>query len=415
MKEEDRKALEGLLFDKDWPNCLQEWMPRANIFDVLRLSRVEIRHSNMLAWLLDPIGSHGFGAEFLERFVRRVCQVPCVEARLEFLSYNWSEAKVTREWKGKNEDEDGQPDVLIELRAEDNTLFVIAIENKIDADDSPGQLGRYRRIVQDTFSDDDVKHLLFVYLTPEGEDPVYEEENELSEWICLSYREICGLIDEVLSLNLASPSNVLALIQDYQSLIRREIMVDEELKEICNKIYRKHQKAFELVFANADTARTCAIEIMKKWLDEKCKAQNGVLLRGPKGAHSKLSFTTQRMNKIFSGGHSSADQGSWGTGDVYYYYYEFERNSQDISLYIEFGPQDVSQKLYDSMERMAQIIAPTKSLKGGKFRRLFSLPVYSIADEFDGNDARFEPALETALQKMMDQEKKWIKNYNKKD
>ena len=41
-----------------------------NAFDVLRYSE-EIRHSNVMAWLLDPAGTHGIGRRFLEWFLER--------------------------------------------------------------------------------------------------------------------------------------------------------------------------------------------------------------------------------------------------------------------------------------------------------------------------------------------------------
>jgi len=40
-----------------------------NAFDVLRYAEYEIRHSNVMAWLLDPKGTHGIGRAFLEWFL----------------------------------------------------------------------------------------------------------------------------------------------------------------------------------------------------------------------------------------------------------------------------------------------------------------------------------------------------------
>ena len=40
-----------------------------NLFDVLRNAEYEIRHSNFLAWLLQPGESHGIGSEFLRGFI----------------------------------------------------------------------------------------------------------------------------------------------------------------------------------------------------------------------------------------------------------------------------------------------------------------------------------------------------------
>ena len=41
-----------------------------NAFDVLRYAEYEIRHSNVMAWLLDPGETHGIGRGFLEWFLR---------------------------------------------------------------------------------------------------------------------------------------------------------------------------------------------------------------------------------------------------------------------------------------------------------------------------------------------------------
>lgn len=44
--------------------------PPFNPFDVLRYADYEIRHSNVLAWLLDPGKNHGVGSAFLREFVQ---------------------------------------------------------------------------------------------------------------------------------------------------------------------------------------------------------------------------------------------------------------------------------------------------------------------------------------------------------
>lgn len=44
---------------------LVEKTRRLNIFEVLGITKTEIRHSNFLAWLLDPKEAHGLGDRFL--------------------------------------------------------------------------------------------------------------------------------------------------------------------------------------------------------------------------------------------------------------------------------------------------------------------------------------------------------------
>ena len=48
---ENEQALKEFLLDISCLDQLAEWSDSFNLFDVLKITRVEIRHSNMLAWL----------------------------------------------------------------------------------------------------------------------------------------------------------------------------------------------------------------------------------------------------------------------------------------------------------------------------------------------------------------------------
>ena len=43
---------------------------KSNIFEILKIKNMEIRHSNFLGWLLDPEESHNLENEFLKGFVQ---------------------------------------------------------------------------------------------------------------------------------------------------------------------------------------------------------------------------------------------------------------------------------------------------------------------------------------------------------
>ena len=59
-----QKLLE-LMQDNESFEKLSKWSNSVNIFDVLKISRTEIRHSNILGWLLDANENHGIGDSFL--------------------------------------------------------------------------------------------------------------------------------------------------------------------------------------------------------------------------------------------------------------------------------------------------------------------------------------------------------------
>jgi hypothetical protein len=65
-QEEQLKRLEN---DPDF-QALERELGGFNILEVLGVVRHELRHSDFLAFLLDPSGKHGMGDFFLKRFQR---------------------------------------------------------------------------------------------------------------------------------------------------------------------------------------------------------------------------------------------------------------------------------------------------------------------------------------------------------
>ena len=58
-----KEKYDSLLKDEDFDK-LDLGLKNPNIFQILRISKTEIRHSNFLAWLLDPSQSHKLGIFF---------------------------------------------------------------------------------------------------------------------------------------------------------------------------------------------------------------------------------------------------------------------------------------------------------------------------------------------------------------
>ena len=93
----------------------------------------------MLAWFLNPHGSHGFGPAFLrtllDEVAKRTPDWPHLDRRLSRVSV------LTEEWPLGSEA--NRVDIAIDTA--DCTLFV---EVKIDAPEGPNQLHRYAALVQ---------------------------------------------------------------------------------------------------------------------------------------------------------------------------------------------------------------------------------------------------------------------------
>ena len=66
----DEDALKNFLLDIDCLDQLDEWTGKFNMFDILKITRAEIRHSNLLAWLLTPGENHGLNDNVIKGFIQ---------------------------------------------------------------------------------------------------------------------------------------------------------------------------------------------------------------------------------------------------------------------------------------------------------------------------------------------------------
>src|SRR5260370_40917636 len=74
-------ALERFVVDNDDLLALEALIGKFNIFDALRIARVEIRHSNFLAFILDPAESHGQGQLFLKAVLMDILKAARADLR----------------------------------------------------------------------------------------------------------------------------------------------------------------------------------------------------------------------------------------------------------------------------------------------------------------------------------------------
>lgn len=208
---------------------------RLNIFEAAGLARQEIRHSNFLAFLLDPKKPHGLDDGFLKRVIQKgienLSSKPLSSLSVALASF--SDAWVRREWR----------DIDLLIESQSNRL-IFAIENKIDSSESENQLKKYREIIQ--FEYPNHQHL-FCYLTPDG-DPPSEDS-----WATLSYSDIADALQQAKTQPGSSLNDEAAIvINHYLDLVRSNIVPDQELIELCRKLYAQHKAALDLVILHGE-------------------------------------------------------------------------------------------------------------------------------------------------------------------
>lgn len=230
MEIENLKSLyDRLLKDEDFDK-LDLGLKNPNIFQILRISKNEIRHSNFLSWLLDPNESHKLGDIFLKRFLREVFSSDKFGDidQVDVEGIDLSKVEIQREWKNI--------DILIKLQN-----VVVCVENKVLSKEHSNQLKRYKEIIETQFPN---HHQTFVYLTPEGD----TSEDESDTYEPISYEFIVESLDRIIfvygeSLN----EQVKNYIKDYITIIKRELMGTDKLTELSKKIYQNHKELFDFI------------------------------------------------------------------------------------------------------------------------------------------------------------------------
>ena len=152
-----------------------------NLFSILSIERYELKHSALIANLLDPKGSHGCGDAFLRAFF---------EIALKGTAYPFENSTPldsrTEHYTGPIAgDTGGRIDILVK-----SSHYGLIIENKIYAGDQDKQLTRYDNYGKETFGADGY---LLVYLTLYGCDASKESTATKSAeevgYLRLSYAE----------------------------------------------------------------------------------------------------------------------------------------------------------------------------------------------------------------------------------
>lgn len=271
---------------------LVEKTKRLNVFEVLGITKTEIRHSNFLAWLLDPKEVHGLGDRFLRAFAAKV-------GEKEKLPADMSDCIVRREW------------MHIDLLAICLTAkYLLCIENKVFSGEHGDQLKNYRDCLLKEYEGFTMS---FVFLSPEGLLPKKVEDQP--HWQPISYSDVLEAIEsarrgEVLS------EEVNMLLDHYTAAVRRHIVGDENIIELCQKVYDQHKEVLELIYENCKTD----IAPMRAAVEGWCKKKNDeqALIFDPQFSNNTYTrFTTETIRALFPQ-HENPISG-WKSTDMAFY------------------------------------------------------------------------------------------------
>ena len=321
----DEDSLKNFLLDIDCLNELNEWTGQFNMFDILKITRAEIRHSNILAWLLNPNENHGLNDSIIKGFIQFAATSITYDNNdvfktllMDFRSFN-----ILREWH--------HIDILA---ISDNEKYILCIENKIDTGEHDNQLSRYQKTIEEAFSE---YKKIYIFLSPNG-----VESSIPDTWISMGYGDVMNIIETACKKTKLLPEAKM-LIDNYVETIRRDIVGDERLVKICEEIYYKHKRALDLIFENKPDRASDVAEYFRNWGIQKTK-EGEIEIVLDKCNKTYTRFKTPIMSEILPDAKEALS--GWGTKN--HYFYEIINNGgMEFYIQISFSSKNIPDDLRD--------------------------------------------------------------------
>lgn len=197
-----------------------------NMFKILKIEDLEIRHSNFLQWLFDLKNNHNLASIFINYFFKEFD-----ENCLDLINLNDCKDDIVEVSR-----ETDNIDLIVKFNS---AKLVVIIENKIYASESPNQLSKYYSTIENR---DDLKDFTkkYIYLTLGGDEPLLAEDKK--HWKPMSYVTIKRIVAEILKHN----SNILndkekMILNDYLEILKEKTEDNMNKVENYHNLYKKHK------------------------------------------------------------------------------------------------------------------------------------------------------------------------------
>jgi len=339
-----------------------------NTFEVLGIVRRELRHSDFLAYLLDPQENHGIGDAFVKRLLKRACPRKPVDestiSAIEIDIMDFDHLEVKREWKNI--------DILVKV---DQRLIVI-IENKIDTSEHSHQLQRYR---EQAARECVGWKTLCIYLSIYGELPTDDS------FVPIDYGSLVETLESVLKNPIVSPSpEARSLISQYCQMVRRHFMAESDISRLCAQIYKKHKRALDLIFEHRPDDQSRVAEILR----ELVRKEIGLVEDISSKLYPRFACTDWEIPDLKNGS-------GWTTsGRMLLFEFNNKKDQLTLNLYIGPGPEETRQKLLNMALSDEGIFKPASRTLNAKWNSIFSRKFLSSNDYEDIQENQLEQKIE---------------------
>lgn len=229
--------LESLFVNNPDLDEIRAQLSKFNPIKTMGMARMEIRHSAILAWLLNPQETHGLGDNFLKALVSEALRghhASMQPSALQVSQSDMMDTEVRREWR--------HIDILL-ISPRNKWIFVI--ENKFDSGQHTNQLTRYLELVRSTFGEENFPYTRGIFLS------LWDEEPDDDRYAPIKYGSICEILEQqALSGRHPLTAEVKTFITHYLEVIRESAGMSEEhkqLEQLARQLYRDNRRVLDFI------------------------------------------------------------------------------------------------------------------------------------------------------------------------
>ena len=230
--------LEAFFVNNQELERIDAYLNRLNPIKTMKMEAMEIRHSAILAWLLDPNETHGLDDRFLKAFIAgafRGCSHLGKPNALDIIQSDLRDAEIRREWQ--------HIDILVVSRANG---WAFVIENKFNSSQHEDQLSKYTKRIRSIFdAESDNLIVRGIFLT------LFDEEPQDESYAPIRYELICEILSSILKQDENQLSQSISVfLHHYLEIIEEATGMSEErqaMEKLAKQLYRKHRKVIDFV------------------------------------------------------------------------------------------------------------------------------------------------------------------------
>lgn len=338
---------------------LSDELRKLNIFQVLGVTRTEIRHSNFLAWLLDPNETHGLGDRFLRAWITKLGDDSKAPQDL-------SDCIVRREWH--------HIDLLVISQQQ---KYLLCIENKVFSGEHDEQLSRYREILLQEYPE---YAMSFAFLSPDQLRP--EKKDDQMYWKPIGYGDVLAAIESAQK-GISVPKEAILLLNHYTECVRRYIVGDEAIEKLCQTVYDHHREALDAIFENCHSFSTQSAGVIEEWCK---KAHDGesFIYDSSHSNNTYTRFTTPTIRRLLPP--FNAALSGWNTTDIAFY--EIEHRNDFFRITLTVCSDNMNDQQREACTRLSHVLKRPDKKDDWRWKRLQNWPRHTIdadpeTDEYD--------------------------------